>query len=172
MSFAPDLPTIFLMVLAAALFGVAAVKGEGRLGEAFKATAKLFRMVGFRLPLALMLAGFLSQVMPSELVGGSIGAETGLSGIVIASLVGGLVPSGPFVSFPIALTLFKSGAGIPQLIAFVSGWGIFALHRVLIYEWPLMGLRFTALRIAASGLAPPLTGLLAMALLEVFMSDS
>ena len=168
MSFAPDLPTIFLWVLAAVLFGVAAVKGQGRLGEAFKATAKLLGMVGFRLPLALMLAGFLSQVIPSDLVGGSIGAETGLSGIVIASVVGGLVPSGPFVSFPIAYTLLKSGAGIPQLIAFVSGWSIFAFHRVLIYEWPLMGLRFTALRFAASGLVPPLTGLLAMALLEVF----
>ncbi|MDP6786700.1 MAG: permease [Rhodospirillales bacterium] len=168
MSFVPDLPTIFLVLLAVVLFAVAAVKGEGRLGEAFKATAKLLGMVGFRLPLALMLAGFLSQVMPSDLVGNSIGAETGLTGVVIASLVGGLVPSGPFVSFPIALTLFKSGAGIPQLIAFISGWGIFALHRVLIYEWPLMGLRFTALRFAASILVPPLTGLLAMALLEVY----
>ncbi|MDP7651137.1 MAG: hypothetical protein QGF38_05485 [Rhodospirillales bacterium] len=168
MSIAPDLPTVFLWVLAAVLFGVAVVKGEGRLGEAFKATSKLLGMVVFRLPLALMLAGFLSQVMPSDLVGSSIGAETGLSGVVIASVVGGLVPSGPFVSFPIALTLFKSGAGMPQLIAFISGWGIFALHRILIYEWPLMGLRFTALRFAASGLVPPLTGLLAMALMEVY----
>jgi hypothetical protein len=31
-----------------------------------------------------------------------------------------------------------------------------------------MGLRFTALRFAASGLVPPLTGLLAMALMEVY----
>ncbi len=168
MSFAPDLPTIFLWVLAAVLLGVAVIKGEGRLGEAFKATGTLLGMVGFRLPLALMLAGFLSQVMPGDLVASSIGGETGLSGIVIASLVGGLVPSGPFVSFPVAYTLFKSGAGIPQLIAFISGWGIFAFHRVLIYEWPLMGLRFTALRVVASGLAPPLAGLLATVVLDVY----
>ena len=43
MSFVPDLSTIFLVLLAVVLFAVAAVKGEGRLGEAFKATAKLQR---------------------------------------------------------------------------------------------------------------------------------
>lgn len=164
MAFEIDVMTVVLWLAAAALAVIAWRKGEGRLRAAFATTGGLMAQVATRLPLALLMAGFLSQVMPGEIIAGAVGERSGITGIVIASLAGGLVPSGPFVSFPVALTLLKAGAGMPHLIAFVTGWGIFAFHRVLVYEWPLMGLAFTGVRLAASALIPPLTGVLALAL--------
>lgn len=159
-----DPATAVLWVAASGLFALALRRGRESVNQALKAYGRLLLFVATRLPLALILAGFLAVIMPAEVVVGLIGGESGFGGIVVASFVGGLVPSGPFVSFPIAYTLLKSGAGLPQLVAFLSGWGVFAFHRVLIYEWPMMGLRFTAVRLTASLLLPPLSGLAAQVL--------
>jgi uncharacterized membrane protein YraQ (UPF0718 family) len=74
------------------------------------------------------------------------------------------VPSGPIVSFPLVVVLWKAGAGLPQLVAFLTAWSVFAFHRVLIYESTLMGWRFVALRLVASLVLPVLAGVLALGL--------
>jgi hypothetical protein len=74
------------------------------------------------------------------------------------------VPGGPILSFPIVVVLYKAGAGVPQLIAFLTAWSVFAFHRIMIYEVNLMGWRFTAVRLVSSLVLPPLAGLGAMAL--------
>ena len=58
----------------------------------------------------------------------------------------------------IAITLLHSGAGVPQLVAFVTGWAVLAVHRVLALEIPLMGLRFTMVRLGASMFLPLIAG--------------
>jgi uncharacterized membrane protein YraQ (UPF0718 family) len=117
-----------------------------------------------RIALALMAAGFIGVLVPSEPVARHIGPDSGLLGILIASVVGGFVPGGPILSFPLVVVLYKAGAGIPQLIAFLTAWSVFAFHRVAIYEVNLMGWRFSAVRLISSVVLPPLAGLLAMAL--------
>jgi hypothetical protein len=76
-------------------------------------------------------------------------------------MVGAAVPAGGIVAFPIALAIYKVGVGVPQLIAFLTSWAVFAVHRVLAFEIPFLGARFVALRFAASFLLPPLSGLIA-----------
>ena len=49
-------------------------------------------------------------------------------------------------------------------VAFLTAWSIFAVHRVVLFELSLVGWRFTALRLASSGLAPIVAGLLAGAM--------
>ena len=120
-----------------------------------------------RIALALIAAGFLGVLVPSEPVARFIGPESGVSGILIASLVGGFVPGGPILSFPLVVILSKAGAGLPQLIAFLTAWSVFAFHRVLIYEVTLMGWRFSAVRLVSSLVLPPLAGVIAMALSTV-----
>lgn len=116
-----------------------------------------------RLPLALLAAAFLAQVIPTEGVGAVLGPDTGMSGILLASVIGGVMPGGPMTSFPIALIVWQSGAGTAQTVAFLAGWSVFALHRVLAYEAPLMGWRFSGLRLASCFFLPPLAGVLAAA---------
>jgi uncharacterized membrane protein YraQ (UPF0718 family) len=124
--------------------------------------------LAIRLPLAILAASFLMQVLPVDALVPYIGPQSGVMGIAIASVIGGLLPGGPMTSFPIALVILQGGAGLPQIVALISGWSIFALHRVLAYEAPIMGWRFAALRLTASLVLPLAAGILAEALLAIF----
>ena len=147
-----------LWVLAIVLAIWAARKpGRLHLQAAGIATNQFVRVLP-RIALALLTAGFVSQILPGELIGSVIGAESGARGILIASAVGGFTPGGPIISFPIVVILREAGAGVPQLIAFLTAWSVFAMHRVLIYESTLMGWRFSATRLFASLTLPPLAG--------------
>ena len=118
------------------------------------------------LPLALMSAGFLGVLIPQDVVAAWLGQTSGWTGIFVASVLGSIVPGGPMVSYATAIVVLKAGAGEPQMVAFLTAWSVFALHRVLTYEMPLMGPRFTAVRFSASLVLPPISGGLAMLLIE------
>jgi uncharacterized membrane protein YraQ (UPF0718 family) len=117
---------------------------------------------------ALPMAGFLAELIPDRLAQQWLGEESGLTGIVIASAAGGLVPGGPFVSFPLVLTFSKAGAGTAQMVALISGWAIYGVHRVITWEWPVLGLRFVALRVISGLALPVLAGIAAQFLLPLF----
>ena len=104
--------------------------------------------IGRKLPFALLSAAFI------------VGPESGLLGITISALLGGLLPGGPMTSFPIALIFFAGGAGAPQIVALISGWSIFAIHRVLVFEAPTMGWSFVTIRLISCALLPILAGLI------------
>lgn len=120
-----------------------------------------------RIALAFLAAGFISKLAPPEVIGHVIGYDSGLRGILLATLVGGITPAGPIVSFPIVVVLLASGAGFPQVVAFLTAWSVFAFHRVVIYEVPMMGLRFSLTRLAASAVLPPLCALLVWGMMAV-----
>ena len=114
-----------------------------------------------RMPLALLGAGFLATLIPEESIGPWIGPDSGMRGVLIATLVGSVTPSGPIVSFPIAIALMKAGAGLPQTIAFLTAWSVLALHRVMAWEVPFLGFGFAGRRLSVSWFLPPFAGLLA-----------
>jgi hypothetical protein len=87
---------------------------------------------------------------------------------LIAAVMGGVLPGGPMTSFPIALVILQGRAGLSQIVALIIGWSVFALHRVLAYEAPIMGWRFAALRLVASLILPLAAGLSAQGLIAVF----
>jgi uncharacterized membrane protein YraQ (UPF0718 family) len=66
-----------------------------------------------RIVVALLLSGFLTTLVPAELVASWIGKTSGLKGILIGSLLGGFTPGGPVTSFPIVVVLFTPGRGFP-----------------------------------------------------------
>lgn len=115
--------------------------------------------LALRLPFALTAAAALSELLPDRLIATLMGHESGLGGILFASALGGLLPGGPMVSFPIAILVAKDGAGGPQVIALVTGWSVYAFHRVIAYEAPMMGWRFVALRMLTSAFVPPAAAL-------------
>jgi uncharacterized membrane protein YraQ (UPF0718 family) len=143
--------TIALWVLALALGGLVFAKhGEADGFQAVKAAAsRAFRVLP-RIAVAVLTAGFAARLIPSGLVAQHIGPESGFYGVLIAMLVGGLIPSGPIVSFPLVVVLSQAGAGMVQLITLLTAWSVFALHRVVIYEIPLMGLPFSVTRLLSS----------------------
>jgi uncharacterized membrane protein YraQ (UPF0718 family) len=117
--------------------------------------------LAIRLPFSLVAASCLAVLIPDRFIVAVMGPETGLTGILLASLFGGLLPGGPIVSFPLAIMLAGEGAGGPQIVALITGWSVYAFHRVIAYEMPIMGGRFVALRMIASCFVPPASGILA-----------
>lgn len=117
--------------------------------------------MAIRMPLALVGAGFAGTLLPADLVAEWLGGASGWTGILIASIVGAFVPSGPIVSFPFALALAKAGVGVPQLVAFLTSWSLLSLHTLVAWEIPVLGVRFPAVRYICSLLLPPIAGVLA-----------
>jgi uncharacterized membrane protein YraQ (UPF0718 family) len=152
---------------AAAMMAVAARRRDGSLREGLRLSGNYIVLMMPRMVLALALAGFAAELVPGELVSHWLGAASGLRGILIASVAGLAVPAGGIVAFPLALALLKVGVGIPQLVAFLTAWEVFAIHRVLAFEIPFLGMQFVALRIASSFMLPPLAGVLAAGLVQV-----
>lgn len=122
---------------------------------------------GLRLPIALLAAAFVSLIVPTDLVGPYIGAQSGWTGVVAATAFGAFIPGGPIMTFPLALVVWRAGAGDAQMVALLASWSVFAVHRVISYELPLLGGRFVVLRLASSWPLPLLAGFLALAIVLV-----
>jgi uncharacterized membrane protein YraQ (UPF0718 family) len=153
-----------LWALAIVLCIIALKRKTAEARRAIATAGERFLEILPRIALALVAAGFIGVLTPPEPVARFIGPDSGFLGLLIATVVGGFVPGGPILSFPIVVVLYKAGAGLPQLVTFLTAWSVFAFHRVLIYESTLMGWRFSAVRLISSLILPPLAGLLSMAL--------
>lgn len=151
---------IWVVALALAAF-VWRKEGEPGLRRGGAFALRQGKALVLRLPLAMLAAAFLAEALPIRDIASVIGPQSGLLGIVLAAGIGGLMPGGPMTSFPIALVVYHGGAGAPQIVALLAGWSIFAMHRVLAYEAPMMGWAFVGLRMASCAILPVLAGLLA-----------
>ena len=94
-----------------------------------------------------------------------MGTESGMRGILIGSVAGGLCPGGPFVSLPIAAGLLRSGASTGTMVAFITGWSIWAVSR-LPMEVGILGWKFTLVRVVSTAFFPILAGLIAQVFFE------
>lgn len=117
-----------------------------------------------RMTAALLIAAFLQVLVPRAIISRLIGEKTGLRGILVATLAGGLTPGGPLTAFPIVVALYATGANKGALVAYLSAWAMFGFQRILVWEYPLMGGDFTLLRVCASAALPVMAGLIALRL--------
>jgi hypothetical protein len=115
-----------------------------------------------RLIVGVVAAGFVAEVLPQNVVVSWLGPQSGIIGLTIATAAGALTPGGPMVGFAIAATGLKSGAGAPQIVAYVAAWSLFAMERTLMWELPVMSGRAVWVRIAVSLPLPFLAALIAM----------
>ena len=111
-----------------------------------------------RVILALLSAGFLSHLMPHEVIAEWLGHEAGLKGIAIATVLGMVMPGGPLIAFPIVVILTKAGAGMPALVTFLTSWSVLGIQRIIGFELPMMGSKFVINRVAIGLFLPPISG--------------
>ncbi|HZD54722.1 MAG TPA: permease [Candidatus Aquicultoraceae bacterium] len=153
-------PTVVMGVLAAALLLLGYLRGRG---EHLLGMASAFRMVVEIVPLllfAFLVAGMVQVLLPRDLIARWVGAESGFRGILIGTVAGGLSPGGPYVSLPIVAGLLRAGAGVGTMVAFLTGWSLWAVAR-LPMEVGILGWKFTFIRLASTFFFPPVAGLLA-----------
>ncbi len=163
--------TLSLLLLFAATIPVAIYawrRNPAHITRATSFTHQEFVRIIVRLPFALIAAACIAELVPEQALAAVLGPETGLLGIAAASIFGGFLPGGPIVSFPIAILFAHQGAGGPQVIALITGWSVYAFHRIISFESPIMGWRFVGLRMAASWFVPPAAGILAGLLAAAF----
>ena len=136
--------------------------------EGVKLAGRQLKMMGPRLLAGIFAASFIAELLPKDIVAELAGTDSGWSGILLATAIGAAVPTGPMVLFPVAVALLEVGVGVPQIVAFITSWGLLAIHRVIVWEIPLMGLNFAIVRLAASAIFVPLSGFAAGWLMLVF----
>jgi uncharacterized membrane protein YraQ (UPF0718 family) len=149
-----------MAVLAIILSAIAYKRGKGEFIIGFKSARDMLIQIAPLLVFAFIVAGMIQVLIPTETISKYVGSESGFSGILIGAIIGGLMPGGPFISLPIAAGLLVAGAGVGTMVAFMTGWSIWAVSRLPI-EVGIMGWRFTAIRLASSFLFPVIAGLLA-----------
>jgi len=146
---------------------VARMRSRTALHDAGRRAFAFVKSLAIRMPLALLAASFLSQILPRDIVGAAIGPESGLLGMIVATGVGSILPGGPFIAFPFAVSFYDAGAGLPQLVALITSWSTLGVIRIVAFEWPMLGPRFVALRVGVTLAIPPLAGLIAAGILLV-----
>ena len=150
-----------IWIAAAVLGGLCHLRGGGRVRRGVTFAVEQLILLLPRILLAIIAASFIAVVIPQHMIGPYIGRESGVSGILFATLAGAMVPGGPMVAYPLAVVFFGAGAGTPQIVAFLSAWLIFAVHRILLFEISLVGWRFTVLRLISCLPVPIAAGLIA-----------
>ena len=115
-----------------------------------------------RIALGVIGSGFIAAIIPSEVIVGGLGPDTGWLGVATAVVAGAATPGGPVVGFSIGAVALKSGGGTPQVVAYVVAWALFAFQRVILWEIPFMPARFVWFRCAVSVPFPFLAAALVM----------
>jgi uncharacterized membrane protein YraQ (UPF0718 family) len=103
-----------------------------------------------RIMLGVVGSGYIAALLPQEVVGRWLGADSGITGLCIAVLGGAFTPGGPVIGFSIGAAALKGGAGAPQVIAYSLAWALFAVQRLFIWEFPVMPQRLVVWRVLAS----------------------
>ena len=157
-----SISAMIMGIIAIALFFVAYSRGQGEhiigMKSALDITVQIIPLLIF----AFIIAGMFQVLLPKELVSKWIGTESGIRGIMIGTVAGGFCPGGPFVSLPIIAGLLRTGASVGTLVAFLTGWSLWAVHR-LPMDVGILGWKFTLIRLGTTFFFPPIAGLIAQA---------
>jgi len=151
---------LILYSLAGVLMALALSRRDGSFRLGLRRALEQFLILAPRMFCALIAAGFIAKLIPSEFIARYLGSEAGMIAVLIASATGIAIPAGPVIAFSIAAVFAQAGASVPALIAFITSWSIFAAHRIFIYEIPLLGLSFLRLRLVAVGITPLVAGVI------------
>jgi hypothetical protein len=126
---------VIILVFSALLWGIAAWllavawrRHDGTAKAGFTEATRDFMHLLPRLAVGVIGAGYIARAMPQDLV----------------------TPGGPVVGFALGAAALKSGAGLPQVMAFVTGWSLYTINRVLVWEVPTMPMRFVIIRTIVS----------------------
>jgi len=155
--------TSFFVFLALAVGGGIAVywlKGGAVFAETLQKDLVLFLRIAPQIVGGMLVGGFISVLIPNDVVARWLGRESGFRGILIASVAGAVTPGGPIVSFPIVLALAGAGADIGALLAYLTAWATIGLNRIIVWEIPFMGFDFALLRFVVSIPLPFIAGYL------------
>ena len=98
-------------LVALAFVFVGRKSGVSGLREGATTSVSLLRTVARMLVLGMLLAGMTQAILPAEVIRQWMGDESGFTGILLGTVVGMLIPGGPYVVIPLAAAVFLEGGG-------------------------------------------------------------
>jgi uncharacterized membrane protein YraQ (UPF0718 family) len=112
--------SILYYLAALVLLIITLVKDIKKARMALQKSLKGFLHLLPQMSFIMLLMGLSLAVFSPEAISGIIGSDSGVTGVVIAVLVGAvtLIPS--FITIPLGATLIESGAGLAQVTGFIS----------------------------------------------------
>jgi uncharacterized membrane protein YraQ (UPF0718 family) len=129
-------------------------------------------LFGVMLPKVLagcLIGAFVTLLLPKETVARWVGAESGISGILVATFAGAILPGGPFTIYPVAGAFLAVGADAGAACAFVISWTLLGYTRAIVWELPFFGADFVMWRVLFSVPLPIVAGLAARAIWRSFL---
>ena len=124
-------------------------------------------LFGTMLPKVLagcLIGAFVTLLLPRETIARWVGAESGIAGILLATVAGAIMPGGPFTIYPLAGALLAAGADAGAACAFVIAWTLIGYTRAIVWELPFFGADFVLWRVIFSLPLPILAGFAARAI--------
>lgn len=154
------IPTIIMACIAIILLLLGYRGGQNQHIGGMRLAVNMLIEVMPLLVFAFIVAGMVQILLPREALSKWIGEGSGIRGILIGTVAGGLAPGGPYVSLPLVAGFLRSGASVGTMVAFLTAWGLWAVAR-LPMEVGILGWKFTLVRIASTFFFPPIAGLIA-----------
>ena len=114
---------MFAKVLyAAALAGLAISfwKDREKTKLALRKSWKSFENILPSMLTILLLIGVILSVLDEKAISKLLGAESGITGMIVAALIGCITLIPGYVAFPLAASLVQAGAGYAQIAVFIS----------------------------------------------------
>ena len=131
--------------------------GISQVGRGFISGGQTLLEVFPLIIIAFIVAGSVSTLISKEMVTRWLGEEAGWKGPFLGSLMGAMVPGGPFFFYPLMATLIVSGANVGTMISFVAAKTLWYIGRVPI-EIAFVGIRITVIRFLITFAIPILAG--------------
>lgn len=150
--------TLGMAAVALVLIVIAYIQGGFSLVRSgFVTAGEKFIGIFFILVIAFIVAGFVSILVPHKLVSKWLGKDAGWKGPFLGSLLGAMVPGGPFFFYPLMATLTVSGANIGTMISFVAAKTLWNFARLPV-EIAFVGVELTVIRFLITFPIPILAG--------------
>jgi uncharacterized protein len=159
-----------LLGLTVAALGAAFARSPEVALTGLRSGARLFQGVWLELALGFALAGLFDVLVSQASLVRWLGEERSGRGILVAWLVGLLIPGGPYVFFPVVASLFAKGVSAGALITLITAKTLVSPIRMLTYEAPLVGWPLTLARFIPALALPPIVGLVGQWLFRFFQA--
>jgi uncharacterized membrane protein YraQ (UPF0718 family) len=163
---------IILLLLFVSIGVFAFAKDRSLPLQGFYASGRLFESVWVELLLGFLIAGFIDVLISPAQITAWMGTESSTRGIFVGWMAGLVIPGGPYLLFPLAASLWKTGVPPGALIALITAKTLVSPVRILTYEAPLLGWRLTIARCVPALLIPPIMGILGQWIFTLFMRKS
>ncbi len=135
-------------------------EGADRFFTIFRSDVLLFGNMMPKMLAGCLIGGFVTLLLPREVVARLVGAESGILGLFIALATGAVLPGGPFTIYPVAGAFLAIGADAGTTIAFITSWMLLGYNRALVWELPFFGGSFVLWRVMVCLPLPILAGIL------------